>query len=103
MENIWSRKFRDFQEEIISKICNMSEVGKKSKATLMVQSSGIGKSIFYQTIGSMYCGISIIIEPTLSLSADQKSKIELANSPNKPIVSFHLVLIKINNDAKKIQ
>ena len=61
---------------------------------LLVQYSGQGKSTVYQTIGNILRGVAVIIQPTLALSADQKSEIDFAKITDYAIVGIQCDSIK---------
>ena len=100
MITTWNRTPRDFQKEAIPRLLMMRCVPNTPSAMLLVQGTGGGKSAVPQTVGAVTCGITLIIESTLSLSADQHSKIKSANSAHGPIKAFHIdsIRTKINED-----
>ena len=61
---------------------------------LLVQGTGGGKSCVMQTIEIINAGITLIIENTLSLGADQVSKIKECGQDYGSINGFQLDLIK---------
>ena len=67
---------------------------KNPECTLLVQRAGAGKSSIYQTIGVVDAGIVLIIENTLSLGADQATKIREASSDYGSVNAFQLDSIK---------
>ena len=71
-------------------------------AMLLVQGTGGGKSAVPQTVGTVTCGVTLIIENTLSLSADQHSKIKKAKPGHGPIKSFHLDSIRTERNQQKL-
>jgi len=69
---------------------------------LLVQGTGVGKSAVPQTVGTVTCGVTLVIENTLSLSADQHSKIKNANPGHGPIKAFHLDSIRTKRNQDKL-
>ena len=100
MITTWNRTPRNFQKEAIPRLLMMRCVPNTPSAMLLVQGTGGGKSAVPQTVGAVTCGITLIIETTLSLSADQHSKIKSANSSHGSIEAFHIdsIRAKINED-----
>ena len=94
MMSTWNRSPRDFQKEAIPRLLMMRCVPNIPSAMLLVQGTGGGKSAVPQTVGSVTCGVTLIIENTLSLSADQHSKIHNANTTHGPVKAFHLDSIR---------
>ena len=76
MQLIWNRTPRDFQNEAIPRLLMMRCIPNTPSAMLLVQGTGGGKSAVPQTVGAVTRGITLIIENTLSLSADQHAKIK---------------------------
>ena len=94
MMSTWNRTPRDFQKEAIPRLLMMRCVPNTPSAMLLVQGNGGGKSAVPQTVGAVTCGVTLIIENTLSLSADQHSKIKSANKAHGPIKAFHIDSIR---------
>ena len=88
MLEIWGKSPRSFQIPVIKKILKMKYRDESCESILLVQGTGSGKSSVPQTIGVVDGGVTIIIENTLSLSADQMSKIDAASNKHKFIQSF---------------
>ena len=80
MESVWQRTPHPFQLKVISHVISMRCKPNQPAATLLVQRTGAGKSSTYQTIGVIHTGIVLVIETTLSLGADQATKIRNASS-----------------------
>ena len=101
MMSTWNRSPHNFQKEAIPRLLMMRCVPNIPSAMLLVQGTGGGKSAVPQTVGSVTCGVTLIIENTLSLSADQHSKIKNANTAHGPVKAFHLDSIrsKKNQDS----
>ena len=55
-----------------------------------------------QTVGVVTCGVTLIIENTLSLTADKHSKIKSAIDANGPVCGFHLDLLKSGASKMKL-
>mmetsp|Transcript_22029 Transcript_22029/g.30966 ORF Transcript_22029/g.30966 Transcript_22029/m.30966 type:complete len:147 (+) Transcript_22029:499-939(+) len=64
------------------------------QACLLVATTGGGKSSVYQSIGAVDGGISLIIETTILLGADQSTKVKSASSQSGPVEAFQLDTIK---------
>ena len=64
------------------------------QALLLVQGTGGGKSAVVQTVGIVDCGVTLVIEETIALSADQKSKIKSASNAYGPVLAYHLDSLK---------
>ena len=94
MQHVWNRTPRSFQLNTISHVIRMRCHPHNPQATLLVQGTGGGKSTVHQTIGTVDGGVTVVIEPTLSLGADQSSKIDLADTSSKLVKSFQLDGIK---------
>ena len=94
MESIWQRSPYDFQRQAISHIIKMQCGDNQPQATLLVQGTGGGKSAVYQAVGTVDAGVTLVIETTLSLGADQSSKISSASGINGPVESFQLDSLK---------
>jgi superfamily II DNA helicase RecQ len=102
MISVWNRTPRDFQNEAIPRLLMMRCVPNTPSAMLLVQGTGGGKSAVPQTVGAVTCGVTLIIENTLSLSADQHSKIKHANPGHGAIKSFHLDSIRSERNQQKL-
>ena len=93
MENVWGRVSHLFQKPII---CNILDqiLNENSHGNLLVQCSGKEKSTVYQSVGNILRGVTLIIQPTLALCADQSSKIEYAKVTDYAIVGIECDSIK---------
>ena len=80
MATFWDRDPHEFQREAISRLLMMTCTPYHPTALLLVQSTGGGKSMVPMTVGSVTRGVTVIIENTQSLAADQVSKFENANT-----------------------
>ena len=74
-------QFRPLQEEVIASICD-------KKDTLMVVSTGSGKSLCYQLPGLIMDGITIVISPLISLMQDQVSSLKKKGIAAEMIASY---------------
>ena len=80
MYDIWDRTPRDFQQVAIPRLLMMRCPLHPPEALLLVQGTGGGKSAVAHTVRYVDCGVTIIIEETLTLAADQKSKVGQARN-----------------------
>ena len=53
-----------------------------------------------QTVGIVDCGVTLVIEETLALAADQQSKVKLASNANGPVLAYQLDTIKNQTSLK---
>ena len=102
MQLTWNRTPRDFQNEAIPRLLMMRCIPNTPSAMLLVQGTGGGKSAVPQTVGAVTRGVTLIIENTLSLSADQHAKINKANITHGPIKAFHLDSIRTKRNQDKL-
>ena len=71
------------------------------QVTLLVQRTGSGKSSVHQTIGMIDAGVTLVIETTISLGADQVKKIKQASlSSFGPANAFQLDVIESTSSRK---
>ena len=70
MQVVWDKTPIDFQREAIPRILEMKYAPCNSQTLLLVQGTGGGKSAVAQTVGCVNCGVTVVIEPNLALSAD---------------------------------
>ena len=98
----WNRTPRDFQNEAIPRLLMMRCIPNIPSAMLLVQGTGGGKSAVPQTVGAVTRGVTLIIENTLSLSADQHAKIKQANTTHGPVKAFHLDSIRMKRNQDKL-
>jgi len=68
-----------------------------------VQGTGSGKSTVPKTVGVVTCGITLVIENTLSLGADQCSKFEKAVQDHGPVQSFQLDALKTEDEINALK
>ena len=66
----------------------------RSESLLLVQGTGVEKSVVVQTTGCVDCGVTIITEETLALAANQKSKVGRARNTYGPVLAYQLDSIK---------
>ena len=102
MQSTWNRTPCDFQSEAMPRLLMMRCIPNTPSAMLLVQGTGGGKSAVPQTVGAVTRGVTLIIENTLSLSADQHSKIKSANTAHGPIKAFHLDSIRTKRNDEKV-
>ena len=102
MEEVWSNTPRNFQREAIPYLLMMRCHPNSPSPLLLIQGTGGGKSAVPQTVGVVTRGVTLIIENTLSLSADQQSKIKRASDVNGPVRAFHLDSIKRQNVTTRL-
>ena len=74
MEKVWDRSPNSFQSEIIPSFFQMMAGYLVSEGLLLVQLIGSGKSSVPQNDSVVTSGVTIFIEPALSLSSGQASK-----------------------------
>ena len=98
----WNCTSRDFQREAIPRLLMTRCVPNVPSAMLLVQGTGGGKSAVPQTVGAVTRGVTLIIESTLSLSFDQNSKINSANTANGLVKAFHLDSIRTKRNQDKL-
>ena len=72
------------------------------QACLLVQGAGGGKSAACQSVGTVDAGIILVIEPTLSLGADQASKISSATSEHGDVDAYQLDSLKSNKSKNTL-
>ena len=94
MQAIWDRSPREFQKEAIPRLLMMRCPPHRPEAMLLVQGTGGGKSAVAQTVGSVECGVTLVIEATLALAADQRSKVAQARNTYGPVLAYQLDSIK---------
>ena len=103
MQEIWDRSPRDFQKEAIPILLMMRCLPHRPEALLLVQGTGGGKSAVAQTVGCVDCGVTVIIEATLALAADQRSKVKSAQNTYGPVLAYQLDSIKKPHLITKLQ
>ena len=77
--------------------------GNKPSSVLLVQGTGSGKSTVPQTVSVVTCGITLVIENTLSLGADQCSKFEKAVQNHGPVQEFQLDALKTEDEINALK
>ena len=102
MQEVWNRTPMDFQREAIPRLLMMRCVPNTPQALLLVQGTGAGKSAVAQTVGIVDCGVTLVIEETLALAADQQSKVKSASNANGPVLAYQLDSIKKPDLIKKL-
>ena len=88
MATFWERHPHEFQREAIARLLMMTCAPYHPTALLLVQSTGGGKSMVPMTVGSVTRGVTLSIENTQPLAADQVSKFRNVNSNYGPIKAF---------------
>ena len=102
MQEVWDRSPRDFQQVAIPRLLMMRCPPYRPEALLLVQGTGGGKSAVAQTAGCVDCGVTIIIEETLALAADQKSKVGRARNSYGPVLAYQLDSVKKPHLVQKL-
>ena len=103
MQAIWDRTPQNFQKEAIPRLLMMRCLPHRPEALLLVQGTGGGKSAVAQTVGCVECGVTVIIEATLALAADQRSKVARARNTYGPVLAYQLDSIKKPHLIKKLE
>ena len=88
MQAIWDHSPQDFQKEAIPRLQMMRFPPHRPEVMLLVQGTGGGKLVVAQTVRCVECGFTLIIEPTLALAADQRSKVAQARNIYGPILAY---------------
>lgn len=97
MQEIWNRTPINSQRRAIPCLRMMRCVlVNHPQALLLVQGTSGGKSDVTQTVSIVDCGVTLVIEETLALSEDQKSKIKSASNAHSPVLAYQLDLLKQN-------
>ena len=97
MQRYFNNKPYPFQQQVIPSILMMMMKQRiQPQPILLVQSTGGDKSAVPQTCGLTVPGVTIVLENTQTLGADQSSK--LINVANNNNVTFHLDPIKSTNE-----
>ena len=65
-----------------------------TQVLLVVQGTGSGKCKEVQTVECVNCGVTIIIEETMALDIDQRSKVTKKNRVTGPVLDCQLDSIK---------
>lgn len=94
MTDICDRALYDFQREAITCLLMMMCKPYHPEVTLRVQGSSGGKLAFAQTVCYIDYGITIMIKETLTLAADQKSKVDKAQNTYGPVLAYQLDSMK---------
>ena len=69
---------------------------------LLAQGTRGDKSAVLQTVSAITCSVTLITENTLSLSANQYSKIKEVNIAHGPIKAFHLDSTPAKRNQEKL-
>ena len=91
----------DFQPVDIPQLLMMGCTFNRPQALLLVEGTGGWKSSVAQTDGCVGCGVVLIIEETLALAVDQKSKVGQPRNNYKPVLASQLDSIKRLNLIEK--
>ena len=81
----------------------MSMDGAQTTSTLLVRGTCGGKSAVMQTLVTIIFGVIIVIENTLSLSADQIIKIRSASQSYGVVQGVHLDSIKRDDQREQLK
>ena len=100
---VWNRSPTDFQKEAIPRLLMIRCAPYIPQALLLIQDTGGGKSSVAQTVGCADCGVTLIIVETLTLAADQQSKILSANGLYGLVLVYQLDSIKKNDIVSKLK
>ena len=99
MEDLFNIQPNPFQQRIIPQILMMMKGMTQPRPLLLVRSTGGGKSVVPQTCGCTKAGVTIVLENTQALGADQCSKLDKLNKAN--IITYQLDLLK--SDQQRTQ
>ena len=102
MTTFWDCNPHEFQREAIARLLMMTCDPYHPTALLLVQSTGGGKSMVPMTVGCVTCGVTLVLENTQSLAADQVSKFKTPNTIHGPIKAFELDRYKNENDINQL-
>ena len=75
IESVWQRTPHPFQLKVMYYVISMRCKPNKPAATLLIQRARSGKSRTHQQIDVIDAGVVLVIDTTLSLGADQVTKI----------------------------
>ena len=103
MSNMWSKAPHLYQTNGITLLLSMYCKDIKPSSMLLIQGTGSGKSTVPQTVGVVTCGVTMILENTLSLGADQQSKLRHANQDHGPIHAFQLDSLKTKSEINSLK
>jgi hypothetical protein len=103
MVSVWGRRPRGYQRHVIPHILKMMNGNIPSEGIMLVQGTGSGKSSVPQTVAVVDGGVTIVIENTLALGSDQRSKIAAANDyDGGKVLGIQLDELKSNIDQQKL-
>ena len=104
MLRVYGTRPKGFQSVLIPHILKMIAGAIPSSPILMVQPTGSGKSAVPATVAVVDGGVTIVIENTLALAADQCSKIvsNAMDTSSQSIRPYHLDMIKNDNEIDEI-
>ena len=102
IENVWSKQPRSYQIREITTIIKMHCKGEESTSILLVQVTGTGKFTVPKTVGVITCGVTLVLENTLSLGADQSSKFINVSQNYGPVIAYQLESLLADEYVKSI-
>ena len=79
IQSVWSKNPSSFQLYSITRLLQMHCNGFSPETILLIQGTDSGKSTVPQTVGVTTCGLTLILENTLSLGSDQQYKYCIAS------------------------
>ena len=94
MHDVWDRTPCDFQHVAIPSLLMMRCPPHRPEALILVQGTGSGKPAIAQNFRCIDGGVTTIIEETLSLAANQKSKAGRAKNTYGPVFAYQLDSVK---------
>ena len=96
MSTFWNiHALNPVQLHVISKLLSMDCSSITKQPILHVQPTGSGKSMIPMTFGVITKGVIVILENTITLSADQIQNIEKVNIiPGHIVSAIHIDIIK---------
>lgn len=99
----FNRVARPFQAEAVSYLINGSK-DSDGTALVVIRPPGDGKSLSYIMAGCFFNGITLVIQPTLALVADQSSKLAgfSTNSGLSQLVVFELNKCSTKNKMENL-
>lgn len=103
MQLVWGKTPIGFQREAIPRLLAMRCAPYNPQALLLVQGTSGGKSAVAQTFGIVDGGVTLIIVETLSLAADQRSKIVSANGIYGPVLAYQLDSVKQKHLVQQLE
>ena len=103
MLSVWSRAPRSYQNKVIPHLLKMMAGHIVCAPTLLVQSTGSGKSSVPLTAAVVDGGVTIILENTLALGSNQRFKVlKDSNLSTKYVKGFQLDLFRSKEDKASL-